>query len=181
MVLNNRYIKFVCLGLLLLSGILFPSYMMGQAPEHLLKAGFIEKFTHFVEWPASVQGGEKAMKIAILGKSRIEPALREIFAKTKNTDVSIVDITSVQEIEGCKILFISNTVTPEILDKVLQYTKGKPVMTISDTKGYCNKGVLLNMIVVDNYLRYEINKSVLDVSGLKMSSLLLNSAIIIEK
>jgi len=181
MVLNNRHIRFVCLGLLLLSGFLFPSYMMGQAPEHLLKAGFIEKFTHFVDWPASVQGGENAMKIAILGKSRIEPALREIFTKTKNPDVSIINITSVLEIEDCKILFISNTVTPEMLDKVLQYTKGKPVMTISDTKGYCHKGVLLNMIVVDDYVRYEINKGVLDVSGLKMSSLLLNSAIIIEK
>ncbi|MDD3033947.1 MAG: YfiR family protein [Bacteroidales bacterium] len=155
--------------------------MMGQAPEHLIKAGFIEKFTHFVEWPASAQGGNKVMKIAILGKSRIEPALREIFAKTKNKDVSIVNIASVQEIEGCNILFISSTISEETLAKVLQYTKGKPVMTISDTKGYCSKGVLLNMIVVDNYVKYEINKSVLDVSGLKMSSLLLNSAIIIEK
>ena len=181
MVLNNRYIRFVFLELLLLSGILFPSYTMGQAPEHLLKAGFIEKFTHFVEWPASAQGGSEGMKIAVFGKSRIEPALREIFAKTKNPDVSIIDITSVNEIEGCKIVFISNSVSQEILRELLQYTKGKPVMTISDTKGYCNKGVLLNMLVVDNYVRYEINKSVLDVSGLKMSSLLLNSAIIIEK
>jgi len=181
MVLNNRYIKFVFLGLLLLFGILFPSYTMGQAPEHLLKAGFIEKFTHFVEWPASSQGGSEGMKIAVFGKSRIEPALREIFAKTKNPDVSIIDITSVNEIEGCKIVFISNSVSQEILRELLQYTQGKPVMTISDTKGYCNKGVLLNMLVVDNYVRYEINKSVLDVSGLKMSSLLLNSAIIIEK
>ena len=121
------------------------------------------------------------MKIAVFGKSRIEPALREIFAKTKNPDVSIIDITSVNEIEGCKIVFISNSVSQEILRELLQYTQGKPVMTISDTKGYCNKGVLLNMIVVDNYVRYEINKGVLDASGLKMSSLLLNSAIIIEK
>ena len=67
------------------------------------------------------------------------------------------------------------------MQEVLQYKKGKAVMTISDTKGYCNKGVLLNMIVVDNYVRYEINKGVLVASGLKMSSLLLNSAIIIEK
>ena len=58
---------------------------MGQAPEHLLKAGFIEKFTHFVEWPASAQGGAEVMKIAVLGKSRIEPAIREIFAKTKKS------------------------------------------------------------------------------------------------
>ena len=179
--LNNRCIKFVCLGILLFSGTLFPSYTMGQAPEHLLKAGFIEKFTHFVEWPASAQGGAEVMKIAVLGKSRIEPAIREIFAKTKNPDVSIINITSVHETEGCKIVFISNSVSQEILQEFLQYTKGKPVMTISDTKGYCNKGVLLNMIVVDNYVRYEINKGVLDASGLKMSSLLLNSAIIIEK
>lgn len=179
--LNNRCIKFVCLGLLLFSGTLFPSYIKGQAPEHLLKAGFIEKFTHFVEWPASTHESEKVMKISILGKSRIEPAIREIFGKTKDSDVSIVNITSVQEIGDSKIVFISNTVTQETLEEILQYTKGKPVMTISDTKGYCNKGVLLNLLVIDNYIRFEINKRALDASGLKMSSLLLNSAIIIEK
>lgn len=151
MVLINRYIKLVCLGLFLFYGSLFPSYIMGQAPEHLLKAGFIEKFTHFVEWPASSQGGPEEMKIALLGKSRIEPAIREIFAKTKNPDVSIINITSVNEIADCKIVFISNSVSQEVLREFLQHTKGKPVMTISDTKGYCNKGVLLNMIVIDNY------------------------------
>ena len=180
MILNNRYIRFVLLGLLL-SGALFPLNMMGQAPEHLLKAGFIEKFTHFVEWPASTNGDNKVLKIAILGKSRIEPAIREIFGRTKNTDVSIINIASVQEIGDSKIVFISGNVSQDVLSEVIQYTKGKPVMTIGDSKGYCNQGVLLNMLVVDNYVRYEINKSVLELSGLKMSSLLLNSAIIIEK
>lgn len=177
---KKRYIEIFFLGMLI-SGVMSPMKLLGQAPEHLLKAGFIEKFTHFVEWPAPAQDDKNVMKIAILGKSRIEPALREIFSKTRNTGVSIINITSVHEIKDSEIVFISNSVSQDILGEVLKYTKGKPVMTISDTKGYCSKGVLLNMVVIDNYIRFEINKRVLDASGLKMSSLLLNSAIIIEK
>ncbi|MCK9628797.1 MAG: YfiR family protein [Bacteroidales bacterium] len=177
----NRYIKLFCLGILFLSRVVLPSKMMGQASEHLIKAGFIEKFTHFVEWPVSTRGEDRTMKISIIGKSRIEPAIRDIFGKTNNPNVSIVNISAVQEIGDSKIVFVSNTLNQELLKEVVKYAAGKPVMTISDSKGYCEKGILLNMVIVDNYVRYEINKKVLDLSGLKMSSLLLNSAIIIEK
>jgi hypothetical protein len=87
--------------------------------------------------------------------------------------------SSVNEIKDCMILIISESKKNELND-ILNYTTGKPILTIGDAKGYGKKGVIINMFIDDNYIRYEVNRTTLDKSGLKISSLLLASAVIVK-
>ena len=89
-------------------------------------------------------------------------------------------VSSVSEIRNALIVVISNPVSDSKLAEILRYTIGKQILTISENQGYGQKGVIINILVVDNYIRYEINRNTLQKSGLKMSSLLLNTAIIIN-
>jgi hypothetical protein len=77
------------------------------------------------------------------------------------------------------ILIVPESAKPR-LDEILNRTKGKPVLTIGDTGGFAKKGVIINMFIEQNHIRYEINKTALDRSGLQISSLLLASAVIVE-
>lgn len=150
-----------------------------QSREYLLKAGFLEKFTHFIEWPCTVSS--ETFRIAVIGENKFGNALEDIFSKVKIKDkpAEIVYISSVDELKDCMILFISGKMDNK-LDDILNHTTGKPILTISENSGYGKKGTIINMLLVNDYIRYEINRNALAKSGLKMSSLLLDSAIIIK-
>lgn len=159
-----------------------PLQSFAQSREYLLKTGYIEKFTHFIEWPetSDIKDSTAAFSITVIGENRFGNAIEKIFSgvRVKNRKVRIRYVSSVDEIENCMVLIISESKGNE-LDEILNHTKGKPILTIGETKGYGKKGVIINMFIDNNYIRYEINRTALDKSGLKISSLLLASAIIV--
>jgi len=172
----------IILVISVLTGVLNEKQSFGQSRESLVKAGYIEKFTHFVEWPETSNSSDlkDIFIIALIGNNTFGTDMEDLFMQTKvkNKTVKINYISSTDEIDNCMILFISGS-EKNNLDNILKYTTGKPVLTISDTKGFGEKGVILNMFLVGNYVRYEINRQTLDKSGLLINSLLLNYAVII--
>jgi hypothetical protein len=153
-----------------------------QSRESLLKAGYIEKFTHFVQWPDAkdYNVSDDTFSITVIGKNTFGSDLEDLFGKTKvkNNSVKISYISSIEEITNCMILFISSSEKSD-LEKILKYTTGKPILTISDSKGFGITGVIINMFSEGGYIKYEINRRTLEKSGLKINSLLLNYAVII--
>jgi hypothetical protein len=169
--------------LVLLSVVLMISQnMFAQSKEYLLKAGYIEKFTHFVEWPekTNIHDTTLTFSIAVIGENKFGNAIDKIFkdVKVNNKEVRINYISSIDEINNCMILIITDS-KKYSLDEILHYTAGKPILTIGETKGYGKKGVIINMYLDDNYIRYEINRTALNKSGLKISAKLLEIARII--
>jgi hypothetical protein len=168
---------------LCLAGMTIPRDSSGQSREYLLKAGYIEKFTHFIEWPVTAGPGDStgAFTIGVIGENKYGGAIENLFSrvKIKNRRVRVSQLSSGDEIGGCMILIVSESVKTG-LDEILKRTAGKPVLTIGDTEGYAKKGVIINMFIDQNHIRYEINKTALDKSGLQISSLLLASAVIVE-
>ncbi len=157
--------------------------MSGQVRESLVKAGYIEKFTHFVQWPGTGEADDHTSEfiIAVIGQNSFGSDLNDIFSqvKVKDSIVKISYISSVDEIGNCMILFISSSERNN-LDSILEYTTGKPILTIGDTRDFGNEGVIINLVAEDNYIKYEVNKDTLGKSGLIINSMLLNYAIIIR-
>ena len=114
--------------LFLVIEIVYSGYSYAQSREYLLKAGFIEKFTHFIEWPSSGNDSSETFKIAVIGQNKFGNSLEEIFSKVKikNKVAEIFYISSIEEINDCMILFISGTMDSK-LNEILDYTTGKPV------------------------------------------------------
>jgi YfiR/HmsC-like len=179
---ENYLSKFVIL-ILILAGLVNDKQSFCQTRESLIKAGYIEKFTHFVDWPVpSIQNDSVSIfTIAVIGKNIFGEDLGDLFNRTKvkNSHVKIAYISTVDEIQNCRILFISGS-EKNNLEKILHYTNGKPILTISDTKGFGASGVIINMFSEEDHILYEINQSSLEKSGLKINSLLLNYAKIIK-
>jgi hypothetical protein len=162
---------------------MIPHDIHAQSKEYLLKAGYIEKFTHFVEWPekTNIHDTTLAFSVAVMGENKFSNALEKIFEKVKvnNKEVRITNISSIDDIDSCMVLIISES-KKNSLKEILSYTTGKPILTIGETKGYGKKGVIINMYLDDNYIRYEINRTALNKSGLKISAKLFEIARIIS-
>ena len=88
-------------------------------------------------------------------------------------------ITAVDEIGKTNILFISNSENKN-LKNILEYTNNKPILTIGESKGFAEKGVLINFYLSENKVRFEINESAVRETGLYMSFRLLSLAKIVN-
>jgi len=119
--------------------------------------------------------------ISIIGETKLTENLHLVYSQQEinNKRVIIRVIKDLKEIEGSHILFIAESEKKNI-QKLQQITNGLPILTVSETKGFSEKGILINFYEEDKKLRFEINETAVLKSPLKMSYYLLSTARIIE-
>jgi YfiR/HmsC-like len=139
-----------------------------------LKSLYIERFTRFIEWPAEalpksgpfvlcIQGtGETANDLARVAPSRsFKERTSEVRRLLPGTDLS-----------ACHIVYLAGTELTR-LPQVIDAVSGKPILTVSDTPGFGARGVLINLVQENRFLRFEINMAAVKRSKLTISSQLL--------
>jgi len=143
---------------------------------------YIHKFTDYVDWSSNSDFYDSnQFTITFFGKTSLENKL-ESYLKTQkinNKKIKIYQVFEVDNIQRPEILFISD-IAEEQLVEILEYTKNKPILTISESKGFGKKGVLINFFTFQNTLRFEINKNGVEKANIKMNSYLYRVAKIIE-
>jgi len=147
--------------------------------EYNLKAAFIYNFTRFIEWDTLNNRNE--FIIGVINSSPITESFEEI-ARTKtvnNKKIIIRHFYTAEEISECDILFISEN-SKISLKEILDKTKSKNTLTISEQEGYAKQGTAINFIVINAKLKFEANTKALKSAGLTASSQLLKLAVIVE-
>ncbi len=159
--------------------VLFASAMFArgeQAPEYEVKAEFLERFTRFIDWPASTEPGGRFV-IGVVGRNPFNGYLERIAAerKIKGRPVEIRYLTDGQSLDACQIVFISGS-EREHLRKILARTATRPILTVGDSEGFATAGVLINFYNAGDTVRFEVNDAAVERSGLHVSSKLLKLA-----
>lgn len=150
-----------------------------QSNEYLIKAGFIEKFTKFTQWPDS---DNVNFNIVIIGKSPFNNEIEKLYAKRKikNKKVKVQYVESIAEIHNCDILFISDSEKNQ-LSKIIEFTKNKAILTIAESKGFAQKGVHINFYNTrEGTIHFEMNPKSIKKSNLVVDAILLNYAKIVN-
>lgn len=166
---------------------ILPFSLSGIEDEYYRKAALFKVFSQYIQWPenSSMNDRSKPFVIGVIGKnpfnSILEIAYSQMKYKIKNKYVEIRFIEKIdhKSLESCNILFLSKTVKKE-LEKIITITKRKPILTIAETQGYTEKGVLFNLYVRKNKFCFEINALALRESQLIVASQVLSAANIIE-
>ena len=86
---------------------------------------------------------------------------------------------SQDEIRGCHILFVSFSERFNV-EQIVKQAKKLPILTVGDTEGFAQLGLDINLLVVENKVKLEINKQCLDAKEFKVSSELLDLATIVR-
>ncbi len=150
---------------------LLPIETAAQINELEMKAAFLEKFSKFVEWPdnSSITDTTKPFIIGIIGRSPFNSILEDTYAsqKIKGKAVEIQYFSDLKDISTCHLLFIARSKRRELPD-ILNITKDKPILTVSDTEGWAKKGVLINLFMAQNNVGFEINEDAVTESILSM-------------
>ena len=148
--------------------------------EYDVKAAYIYNFAKFVEWSKGKSPEPLGtITVCVVGSDPFGPTLAAIEGKTvEGKKIRTRRDPAVQNVKGCEVLFISGS-EEERLDRVLEAVKGLTVLTIGDTKGFAQRGVMINFYMENRNVRFEINPKAAERAGLKISSNLLKIAKIV--
>lgn len=167
--------------LLLLTFWLLP--VDAQPPgEYSVKAAFVYNFLKYVEWPSN--GGCKApesLKLGILGINQFGDSFNKFKGKPiASCFLEISEISGSQSLDKFQAVFISGSEKAGLQEKLAELNP-LPVLTIGDSPGFMQAGVMINLIQRDDKLAFEINMKAAKAAGLKISSQLLKLATSIQE
>jgi len=150
------------------------------SPEYLIKAAFLFNFAKFVEWPANAFKDDLSpINLCILGRDPFGPALDTLKDKTiRGRPIKIKRANKVDDIETCHILFISASEKGN-LKQILDVLRNSYILTVSEIEGFTQMGGVINFIIVNKKVHFEINPAAAEQSRLKISSQLLKLAKIV--
>ncbi len=150
---------------------------------YAIKAGFIYQFTRFVKWPpqSDVYKNNNEYKICVVGDNPFGSILHRLEKKhrSKEHPLEIELDVSRSDFQGCDILFVSFSERFDV-ERIVRQTKALPILTVGDTEGFAERGIDINLLVVENRVKLEINKQCLDAKRFKASSELLDLATLVR-
>jgi len=173
-----------CVTLLLILGLNTVSVSAGNAAsfeEPQIKAAFLFHFFHFIKWPDSEPGKPgKAIVLCAFEEGPVESALKELLLASKASDDSIRYqlVSGPSEIAACNYLFTGRA-NSHLIDRVLEETQGKPILTVSDSAGFALHGGMIELVRRGTRVHVLINFQQVTDQGLRVSSKLLQLATII--
>lgn len=147
--------------------------------EYEVKAAFLHNIAKFVEWPASA-GAKGNLRLCILGRGLFGEAAGTLGGKpASGATWEVAPVAARANLRECRVLLIETSETAE-LQRVLDGIKGSPVLTVGDSEGYAEQGVMVNFYLEQNKVRFEINLASARRAGLNVSSQLLKLARIVQ-
>jgi hypothetical protein len=167
------------LSLILLLVTVAGSAQESPPSEYRLKAAFLFNFAKFVEWPASAFADSTSpFVIGVLGENPFGSDLEQtVRGKVINERLlSIKLFRSPTEATNCHILFISTSEKKQFSD-IFNTLKGVPVLTVGETDQFIDSGGMINFVMEDKKIRFQINNETAKREKLQISSKLLSLAI----
>jgi hypothetical protein len=164
--------------LLVLAAWSAPSPEIGDAPpqpEHGIKAAFLYKFLGYVEWPAGALNNATApIVIGVLGADDIADELHTIVARRRIAQhpIEVRRVAEADALDGVNVLFIGRD-GRSALPRLAPAAQRGSVLLVSDFDRGLEEGSVINLVVVDNRVRFEVSLEAAERSELKLSSRML--------
>lgn len=150
----------------------------GSSLEYAVKAAYLYKFGLYVDWPASAFASpESAIHLCIFGEdpfgNTIDEAVKGQLINRR--PIVIRRLKAGSQESGCHIMYLG---TSDIV-RAAQHPKpmiGKGVLTVSDVPGIG----IINFVIKDNRVRFDIDEEAAAQNGLGISSKLLDLALTVK-
>jgi hypothetical protein len=170
---------------------LLPFLLVAQAPilalwaqstdnslEYQVKAAMIYNFTKFIEWPpAPGEGGaDSRFEICMLGDRDVLDVMRRTVRGklVRGSAVAIRAIGDSSEAAGCELIFVTQASGPRSSAGLAAARAG--TLTIAEAADLGQSGAMINLILDEGRVGFQIDVDRANQAGLKISSNLLKLA-----
>ncbi len=153
-----------------------------QSPlEYKVKAAYLYNFIKFVEWPADMlKKSDAPIVVCLFGKDPFGNHLDQLITRTaQGHHLTVKHIRNQDEIDGCHILFISDSERKHLAELLVESRKHS-VLTVGEGPEFALQGGIIGFIVKDGKVRLEINRKAAHLANLKIRAKLLEVAKIVD-
>ena len=148
--------------------------------EYPIKAAYLYKFGNYVDWPKpSFPNPASPFNICLVGDDPFGSLLDSAVEgqKVEGRAIALRRLKSVNRDSGCHILYLGLT-DPQRAGQVLEVVRGESVLVVSDA-GSGAPG-MIQFVLKDNRVRFNIDDDLARSSGLAISSKLLSLAVSVK-
>ncbi|HYD87167.1 MAG TPA: YfiR family protein [Vitreimonas sp.] len=148
-----------------------------SADESAVKAAFLTRFGSFTEWPPTAfSAPDTRFSICVAGSSSM---LRSIDRFARGSQIGgravvVRRVADASDISGCQILYLA--ASRVAVADFLRAARGRPVLTVTDERYGARRGVI-HFVVVDDRVRFHIDRDAAEQNRLGLSSRLLSIAL----
>lgn len=143
--------------------------------EYAVKATYLYKLAAFVAWPPSALPAN-SFAICVVGNRPFGTLLDQAVAgqTVQQRPIVVRRYATITGNPGCQMMYVAGSDAQPVAD-VLAAVRGTPVLTVTDGQG--DAAGMINFVLQDGYVRFEIDPQMAAQSGLNISSKLLSLAV----
>ena len=148
-------------------------------PEQRIKAAFLYKFLSYIEWPpGALKSGTSPIVLGVLGDDDMADALQSIVAKRRigQHPLEVRRLTESNALDGVHLLFVGGGESAA-LARLAPDAQRRSVLLVTDFDRALDEGSVINLVVVDDRVRFEVSLEAAERSRLKLSSRMLAVAL----
>ncbi len=150
----------------------------GGALERQVKAAYLYKFAGFVDWPeGSFARADSPLVIGLSNADALADQLEQTVAGHSANGHAIVvrKLRKGEAPAGLHILFLGEAERIN-LQEALNASRNQPLLTVSDSDEAHALGSMINFVVADQRLRFEVALKPAVAAGLRISARMLAAA-----
>lgn len=165
---------------LLFCSSLYPLHSTAQQAhptESQVKAAYIYNFGKFVHWQTPPPDSS-SFDICVFGKNPFGSALAATVSgeKLNGKNILVRNVVSLPDTAHCRILFVSSSEESR-LKPILATAKQFNVLTVSDISGFAQRGGMIELVTLQDRIRFQVNVAAISDAGMTVSSELLKVAV----
>jgi hypothetical protein len=182
---SSQYVRRSGGRLLCALGLLAASSLLAQTPnvEYRVKSAYMFNFAKFVTWPSSAFASPEApIVIGIIGKDPFGSEIDETIAGKviEKRPLKVKRLAENDSPEGCHILFVGELDRKRV-SQILQQASRLSILTVGEKEDFPDLGGMIRFFQHEKNIRFEIYLDAVEAAGLKISSKLLQVAIVKAK
>ena len=143
--------------------------------EYLVKAKYLLNIPLFTEMVAQTNT-RKSYTICLIGDTPLESVLAASSGKLiKSRPLAVLKVADLSQMGSCQMLFIASSERHRV-QTLLPEAHSRGVVTISDMRDFARMGGMINLLIVDGRIAFDLNRSAANSASISFSTHLLKLA-----
>ncbi|SFB70690.1 protein of unknown function [Flexibacter flexilis DSM 6793] len=150
----------------------------GQAADYKFQSLFLYNIGKLSKWTPEREVGD--FKVGVWGDKQIAETMSRALLDKKigNQDIKVSLFEDASDIAGCHILFVPAMARVSI-EKLAPIIEKNNIMLITEHEGWGKKGSIINFVIVNGKMKFEVNPIAAQKANVKLSNSLMAMGILI--
>ena len=149
--------------------------------ETAIKAAYLTKLGDFVQWPPdAIHLG--SFNLCVVGAADVRDLLERAAAgRTVQTHpIALMHLSTIDGAQNCQLLFVPLSPSNDAI-RAMEAARGSTVLTVTDRQSDPSRRGIINFVIHDGRVRFEIDRRAAAVNHLTISSKLLDLAVDVQE